>query len=41
MSMVFKCTHVRPVNCVNLIEGDFEDSGDDTGPNYQCHYLLV
>ena len=38
MSVVFKCTHVRTSN---LIDGDFEDSGDDTGLNYQCHYLLV
>ena len=21
------------------MDGDFEDSGDDTGLNYQCHYF--
>ena len=25
---------LEPVNCNNLIDGDFEDSGDDTGDEY-------
>ena len=25
----------EPVNCDNLIDGDFEDSGDDTGDEYE------
>ena len=25
----------KPVNCDNLIDGDFEDSGDDTGDEYE------
>ena len=35
MPVVFKCTHVKTVNCDNLIDGDFEDSGDDTGDEYE------
>ena len=41
MPVVFKCTHVKTSKCDNLIDGDFEDSGGDTGLNYQCQYLLV
>ena len=34
MPVVFKCTLVR-TNCGNLIDGDFEDSGDDTEDEYE------
>ena len=26
---------MEPVNCDNLIDGDFEDSGDDKGDGYE------
>ena len=35
MPVVFKCTHVRTNKFRCLIDGDFEDSGDDTGVEYE------
>ena len=35
MPVVFKCTHERTSKWDNLIGGDFEDSGDDTGDEYE------
>ena len=34
MPVIFKCTR-EPVNCDNLIDRDFDDSGDDTGDEYE------
>ena len=35
MPVVFKCTHVRTSKLGYLIDGVFEDSGDDTGDEYE------